>query len=257
MNVNNGTINLKTGELQPHNPADLITRVISTNYTPDATSDEWLKFLNRTFGNKKDLIAFVQRALGYSITGSQGEMAIFFCHGEGWNGKSTLLGACRLILGEYAAEVEPAAFMVDKNRGTGPNEAIASLYNVNFVTSTEIEEGQRLSTALLKRMTGGESLRCEHKFERGFNYKPRYKLWMSGNHEPEISDTTKSIKNRFKKVPFLFTISAVERVQHYEEVLASKYGEAILAWLVKGCLEWQQTGLGESVRSKRGHADIL
>ena len=245
LNCNNGTINLKTGVLQPHNPADLITRVISTNYNPDATSEEWVKFLKRTFGDKKELIAFCQRALGYSITGSQGEMAIFFCHGEGWNGKSTLLGACRLILGEYAAEVEPAAFMIDKNRGTGPNEAIASLYNVNFVTSTEIEEGQRLSTALLKRMTGGESLRCEHKFERGFNYKPRYKLWMSGNHEPEISDTTKSIKNRFKKVPFLFTISAAERVQHYDEVLAEKYSEAILAWLVKGCLEWQRTGLGE------------
>jgi putative DNA primase/helicase len=246
LNCANGTINLKTGVLQTHNPSDYITRVISTNYNPDATSEEWVKFLKRTFGNKDDLIAFAQRALGYSITGSQGEMAIFFCHGEGWNGKSTLLGACRLILEEYAAEIEPAAFMVDKNRGTGPNEAIASLYNVNFVTSTEIEEGQRLSTALLKRMTGGESLRCEHKFERGFTYKPRYKLWMSGNHEPEISDTTKSIKNRFKKVPFLFTITAAERVQHYDEVLAGKYGEAILAWLVKGCLEWQRTGLGES-----------
>jgi putative DNA primase/helicase len=250
LNCKNGTVNLQTGVLQAHNPEDYITRVISTSYNPDAISEEWTKFLKRTFGDKDDLIAFVQRALGYSITGSQGEQAIFFCHGEGWNGKSTLLGACRLILQEYAAEVEPATFMIDRNRGTGPNEAIASLYNVNFVTSTEIEEGQRLSTSLLKRMTGGESLRCERKFEHGFNFKPRYKLWMSGNHEPEISDTTRSIKNRFHKIAFLFTISALERVQHYDEILATKHGEAILAWLVKGTLEWQHVGLGESSEVK-------
>jgi len=248
LNCANGTINLKTGVLQPHNPSDYITRVISTKYNPDATSAEWVKFLKRTFGDKAELIAFCKRALGYSISGSQGEMAIFFCFGEGWNGKSTLLGAIRLILEEYATEVEPATFMIDKSGGTGPNEAIASLYNVNFVTSTEVEEGQRLSTSLLKRMTGGESLRCEHKFERGWNYKPRYKLWMCGNHQPQLSDTTKSIKNRFHQIPFLFTISPDDksRIPHYDEVLFRDHGEAILAWLVQGCLEYQKEGLGTS-----------
>ena len=250
LNCDNGTINLKTGKLQPHNPADLITRVIDTDYEPDATSDEWVKFLNRIFDNKTELIAFIQRALGYSLTGNQGEQAIFFCNGSGWNGKSTLLGVIRKILGEYAAEVEPIAFMVDKNRGAGPNEVIASLYKVNFVSSTEIEDGQRLSTSLLKRMTGGESLRCERKFEHGFNFKPQYKLWLCGNHEPEISDTTNSIWNRLKKIPFTVKISAEERVKDYDTKLVKEHGTAILAWLVKGCLEWQRVGLGESPEVK-------
>jgi putative DNA primase/helicase len=246
LNANNGTINLKTGKLQPHNPTDLITRVIDTDFVPDATSDQWVKFLNRIFDNKADLVAYIQRAMGYSITGNQGEQAIFFCHGSGWNGKSTLLGVIRKILMAYSSEVEPAAFMVDKNRGGGPNEAIASLYKVNFVSSTEIEDGQKLSTSLLKRMTGGESLRCERKFEHGFNFRPQYKLWLCGNHEPEISDTTNSIWNRLKKIPFIVKISAEERVKDYDTKLVADHGAAILAWLVRGCLEWQRIGLGES-----------
>ena len=250
LNCNNGTINLKTGKLQKHNPEDLITRVIDTEFNPDAVSDEWLKFLNRIFDNKTDLIAYIQRALGYSITGNQGEQAIFFCNGSGWNGKSTLLGVIRKILQEYSAEVEPSAFMVDKNRGGGPNEAIASLYKVNFCSSTEIEDGQKLSTSLLKRMTGGESLRCERKFEHGFNFRPQYKLWLCGNHEPEISDTTNSIWNRLKKIPFTVKISADERIKDYDTKLVKEHNAAILAWLVKGCLEWQRVGLGESPEIK-------
>ena len=263
LNCNNGTVNLKTGTLQPHNPADLITRVIDTDYDPDATSEEWVKFLNRIFDNKHELIAFIQRALGYSITGNQGEQAIFFCHGRGWNGKSTLLGAIRIILLEYAAEVEPAAFMVDKHKGSGPNEAIASLYKVNFCTSTEIEDGQKLSTSLLKRMTGGESLRCERKFEHGFNFRPQYKLWLCGNHEPEISDTTNSIWNRLKNIPFTVKISREERVKDYDVKLVEEHGKVILAWLVKGALEWQRVGLGEpseiieATQAYRDDQDVL
>jgi len=263
LNCKNGTINLKTGKLQPHNPVDLITRVIDTDFDQDATSEEWIKFLNRIFESKTELITYIQRALGYSITGNQGEQAIFFCNGSGWNGKSTLLGVIRKILVEYAAEVEPSAFMVDKARGTGPNEAIASLYKMNFVTSTEIEDGQKLSTSLLKRMTGGESLRCERKFEHGFNFKPQYKLWLCGNHEPEISDTTNSIWNRLKKIPFTVKISAEERVKDYDTKLVKDHDEAILAWLVKGCLEWQKWGLGESpevteaTQAYRDNQDVL
>ncbi len=245
LNVKNGTINLKTGELQPFNPDDFITRQIDVEFIPSAHSAEWVKFLNRIFEEKQELIAYIQRALGYSITGNQGEQAIFLCQGSGWNGKSTLLGAIRMVLGEYATEVDPAAFMVDKHRGTGPNEAIASLYKVNFCNSTEIEDGQSLATSLLKRMTGGESLRCERKFEHGFNFKPQYKLWLCGNHEPSVGDTTDSIWHRIKKIPFNTKRGAEERIKNYDSVLSSQYGSAILAWLVQGCLDWRKQGLGE------------
>ncbi|MFC1903728.1 phage/plasmid primase, P4 family [Chloroflexota bacterium] len=245
LNIKNGTIDLKTGLRKSHDPLDLITKIVPVDYDPKAHSKVWEKFLACIFTNK-DLNEFVQRSAGYSITGDQSEQAFFFCHGGGWNGKSTLLGAIRNVLGPYSYEVEPSVFMVNKNQ-SGPNEAIASLYGKRFVCSTEIEDGQRLSITLIKRMTGGEELRCERKYEHGFSFKPNYKLWLSGNHEPTISDTTNSIWNRVKKIPFTSTISSEDRIKGFADILSRDHGKAILAWLVKGCLEWQKQGLGEPV----------
>ncbi len=245
LNVNNGTINLRTGELRSHDPKDLITRIVSLDYTPNAISQVWQDFLSKIFEGNQELISYVHRALGYSITGDQGEQAFFFCHGAGWNGKSTLLGAIQDVLGPYVAEADPSAFMVSKNQSPGPNETIAELYKIHMVCSTEVEDGQRLSTTLIKRMTGGEELRCERKYEHGFNFLPQYKLWLSGNHEPVITDTTNSIWNRLKKIPFTVTIPENERIKNFRKLLSKEHGQAILAWLVNGCLEWAQHGLGE------------
>ena len=264
LNVNNGTIDLRTGELKPHDRADLITEILPTDYDTKATGAEWDTFLHRIFNDNTDLIAYIQRALGYSITGDQSEQAFFFCYGNGFNGKSTLLNACRLVLGNYATEVPPTVFMIDKSKRSGPDEAVASLKNKRLVCSTELEDGQRLSVSLVKRMTGGEPLWCEHKFERGYSFQPTHKLWLSGNHEPVITDTTNSIWYRLKKIPFTIEIPEVDRKKDYAEYLASEHNAAILTWLVRGCVEWRQTGtLGEpeavkqAVAEYRDQQDIL
>ena len=264
LNVNNGTIDLRTGVLKPHDRADLITEILLIDYDTEAASTEWDTFLHRIFNGNIDLIAYIQRALGYSITGDQSEQAFFFCHGNGFNGKSTLLNACRLVAGNYATQVPPTAFMVDKSKRGGPDEAIASLKNKRLVCSTELEDGQRLSVSLVKRMTGGEPLWCEHKFERGYNFQPTHKLWLSGNHEPVITDTTNSIWYRLKKIPFTIEIPEADRQKGYAEYLASTHSAAILAWLVRGCVEWRETGsLGEpeavkqAVAEYRDQQDIL
>ncbi len=264
LNVNNGTIDLKTGGLKPHDRADLITEILPIDYDTEAPSAEWNTFLRRIFNDNTDLIAYIKRALGYSITGDQSEQAFFFCYGSGFNGKSTLLNACRLVLSNYAHQIPPTAFMVDKNKRGGPDEAIASLKNKRLVCSTELEDGQRLSVSLVKRMTGGEPLWCEHKFERGYNFQPTHKLWLSGNHEPVITDTTNSIWYRLKKIPFTVEIPEADRQKGYAEYLAREHGAAILTWLVRGCVEWQQNGtLGEpeavkqAVAEYRDQQDIL
>lgn len=263
LNVNNGTIDLKAGILQPHNPADLITKIIPLDYQPEATSEVWQGFLNKIFEGKAALISYIQRALGCSITGDQGEQAFFFCHGVGWNGKSTLLGAVQDILGPYAAEIDPSAFMVNKNPSSGPNESIARLCKTRFVSSTELEDEQRLSVSLIKRMTGGETLRCERKYEHGYDFLPEFKLWLSGNHEPIITDTTSSVWNRLKKIPFKVSIPEGERIKGFRFILSRQHGQAILAWLVKGCLDWQCHGLGEApdileaTQAYRDSQDIL
>lgn len=242
LNVNNGTIDLRNGVLKPHKRADLITEILSIGYDPEATSTVWDTFLHRIFNDNTDLIAYIQRALGYSITGDQSEQVFFFCYGHGWNGKSTLLNACRLVLGNYAAQVPPTAFMVDKAKRGGPDEAIASLKNKRLICSTELEGGQRLAVGLVKRMTGGEPLWCEHKFERGYNFQPTHKLWLSGNHEPVITDTTNSIWYRLKKIPFTIEIPEGDRKKGYADYLASEYNAAILTWLVHGCMAWRKAG---------------
>lgn len=246
LNVQNGTIDLRTGEKKPHDPDDFITRIISMDYDPKATSEEWNFFLARIFDKDVALIDYVQRGIGYSATGNQGEQIFFFCHGAGFNGKSQFLVAIGNVLGEYASEVPPSAFMIEKNKSAaGPNEAIASLYRVRFLASTEVEEGQKLAYGLLKRMTGGEKLWCEHKYERGFNFTPEYKLWLAGNHEPRITDTTPSIWNRVKKIPFTVTIPLEERIKDYGVKLAREHGEAILAWIVQGVVHWFTSGIPE------------
>jgi putative DNA primase/helicase len=264
LNVSNGTIDLRTGVLKSHDPADLITEILPLDYNPSASSTEWDTFLSRIFNDDTKLIAYVQRALGYSISGDQSEQVFFFCYGSGFNGKSTLLNAARLVVGNYATQVPPTAFMVDKTKRGGPDEAIASLRNKRLVCSTELEDGQRLSVSLVKRMTGGEPLWCEHKFEHGYNFQPTHKLWLSGNHEPVITDTTNSIWYRLKKIPFTIDIPEADRKKGYGEYLAKEHGAAILAWLVKGCIEWRQSGtLGEpeavtkAVAEYRDQQDIL
>ncbi len=255
LNVRNGTIDLTTGELKPHDTRDMITIMIDVEYDPAAESETWNKFLNQIFDSKAELIEYLQRAMGYSITGSQEEIAFFFNHGTGFNGKTTFLGAIQDVLGPYATEIDPLAFMVDKHARTGPNEALASLYGKRLVCSTEVEDGQRLSPTLIKRMTGGEQIRCERKYEHGYNFKPTHKLWLSGNHEMTISDTTNSIWFRLKKVRYLNTISEEERITDFRHILSKEHSQAILAWLVKGSVKWRADGLCEPVEVKEAVAE--
>lgn len=263
LNVNNGTINLKTGELKPHDLNDYITFLIDIDYETNAASDLWDNFLLRIFENNTELIKYIQKSFGYAITGNQDEQSLWFFCGSGANGKTTLTGVIRDILGDYATEIDPLAFAIDKNARTGPNESIASLYNKRFAASTEIKTGMPLDVALVKRMTGGEQLRCERKFEHGFNFLPTHKLFLSGNHEPRINDTTNSIWNRLKYVRFNVSIPEEERIRGLRHTLSREHNKAILKWLVDGCLLWQNEGLAEpkevkgAVQAYRDSQDIL
>ena len=244
LNLPNGTLNLKTGLLQQHNRDDMLTRIATVEYDPGAFCPQWQSFLTRIFNGNNDLISYVQRALGYSMTGDTGERVLFFCYGTGANGKTQLLTAVRSVLGPYAGQTSPATFVVQKNQNqTGPNEAIAALHNVHLVTATETEGTQRLAVALLKQATGGEDLWHEKKWQHGFSFKPRFKLWLSGNYEPIITDNTDSIWDRLNKIPFVSRIPKQEQIRDYGLWLAREHGSAILTWLVNGCQDWLKQGL--------------
>jgi P4 family phage/plasmid primase-like protien len=247
LNCDNGTIDLRTGALNTHSQADYITAFIPVNYEPAATSELWDMFLDTIFRNSQNVRVYVQKATGYSITGSQNEQVVFFPYGPGGNGKSTFLGAIRDCIGsDYATEIEPQVFMVKKYESSGPNEGVARLYRKRLVISTEIEDGQKLSVSLIKRMSGGEKLSHEKKYESQFEYTPTHKLWLTGNHKVTITDTTLSIWRRVKFINFSETIPEEKRIKDLREQLkAPVHQRAILAWIVAGAIAWAAQGLGE------------
>ena len=247
LNCRNGTVDLRSGELRTPSKDDMITKITGVDYVPDATSDVWSKFLQSTFLGSCALIDYCQRSLGYSSTASMASMACFLPYGRGWNGKSTLLGAVGDTLGsDYATEIEPAAFMVRQHeQGGGPNESIARLYKMRFVRSTEIKDGQKLNTDIIKRATGGETLTHNRKYEHEFAFMPTFKLWLSGNHKPVITDSTDSIWLRLKQIPFeaSFRPGQQDFIPNLREVLRqAEHQQAILAWLVKGAKGWFSAG---------------
>lgn len=243
LNVKNGTLNLQTCQLRAAQPEDLLTQYIDINYSPDATAKEWLEFINTILGNRADLIDYVQRGIGYTLNGTQLERVFFFLYGLGMNGKSQLMTALRIVLGPYALEAKPEIFMEKRFSGSGPDEGQAALQGIRLLTATEVKKGQYLDTSLVKRMTGGEPIWHERKFQRGYSFYPTHTLWLSGNHEPGIKDSTDSIWDRLNKIPFEVRIDVKNEIKGYGEKLAKNYAEAILAWCVAGAIAWNERGL--------------
>jgi putative DNA primase/helicase len=242
-NCLNGTIDLKTGKLKDHQKEDLLSIIIPINYDPEAKCDLWLNFLNRVTGGKPELISYLQRAIGYSLTGEISEQCLFFLYGLGKNGKSTFVSILRKLMGPYGHKTTTDTFLT-KDRGGGVKEDLANLQGKRFVVASELEDGKRLAVVLIKEMTGGETISADRKYEHQFEFTPTHKIWLSGNHKPVITDTTYSIWRRFKLIPFTVTIPQKEQDPHLSKKLEKEL-PGILAWAVKGCLDWQKEGLGE------------
>jgi putative DNA primase/helicase len=243
-NCINGTIDLHSGKLLPHKKGDLITVLVPIEYSPDASCSLWMKFLDRVTGSNVELVNYLQRAVGYSLTGDTRSQIMFFLYGLGSNGKSTLITTIRKLTGGYGAKANTSLFMAkDKNSG-GPSEDLANLQGKRFVMASEIEDGRRLAVVLIKEMTGGEAIRADRKYEHEIEFQPVHKIWLVGNHKPVITDTTLSIWRRVKLIPFGVTIANKEIDPDLPAKLESEL-PGILAWAVRGCLEWQKYGLQE------------
>jgi len=243
-NCCNGTIDLRTGVLLPHNREDLITIMSPINYDPNAPCKLWLNFLNRVTDGSAELIEYLQRAVGYSLTGDTRAQALFFLYGLGNNGKSTFIATIRKMMAGYGATAPVDMFLLkDKNIG-GPKEDLANLQGKRFVAASEIEVGRRLAVVMIKEMTGGEAIRADRKYEHEIEFIPTHKLWISGNHKPVIADTSLAIWRRIKLIPFTVTIPDNEIDKSLPLKLEADLSN-ILAWAVEGCLAWQRDGLRE------------
>lgn len=241
LNVRNGTIDLRTGILRPHRREDLLSKITDIEYQPDADFKQWDAFLMKVLDSRPEVVRFLQRAVGYTLTGSTAAQVLFFLWGLGLNGKSLILELLRLLFGEYSQNASTDLIML-RPRGI-PND-VARLAGARLVTISETADGQRLHEPLVKDMTGGDRLTARFLHREFFDFTPQFKLWMRGNHKPRIVGTDLGIWRRINLIPFTVTISERERIP-FDELVDMLRAElpGILAWAVRGCLDWQRHGL--------------
>ena len=239
LNTESGTIDLRTGELREHRREDLITKIAPTTYRPDAAAPTWEAFLERVLPGE-DLRAFVQRAVGYSATGDTSEQCMFINHGGGANGKSTFQEAIAAALGDYAMRA-PTEMLLAKRSDGVPND-VARLKGARFVSASETEEGRRLAESRIKDLTGQDTITARFMKAEWFDFAPTHKLWLSTNHKPEIRGTDAAIWRRIRLVPWSVTIPPAEQDKKLPIALRHELA-GILAWVVRGCLQWRREGL--------------
>lgn len=239
-NVNNGTVNLKTGELQPHRREDRITNISSTLFDCDAGFELWDSFMWRITGNSEELYSYLRRVIGYLLTGLTTEQVLHFLYGLGANGKSVFCEIVRDLLGDYAIIAAPELIMARRHSGI-PND-IARLRGVRAALMNETTQGARFDEAKLKDLTGGDSLTGRFLHQEFFDFSPTHKLLIRGNHKPSISGTDEGIWRRLRLVPFKVQIPEVEQDKNLLEKLRREL-PGILRWAIEGCLEWQRDGM--------------
>ena len=240
LNTPAGLVDLHSGEMMRRTPADYVTKMTGTAPAGDSGCPMWAQFLSRIFNDNHELIAYVQRVLGYSLTGITKEQAMFFAYGTGGNGKSVLFDTVAGILGDYHTTAAIETFTASSSdRHT---TEVADLVGARLVTAMETEQGRAWAEARIKTLTGGDRVKARFMRQDNFTFEPQFKLLVAGNHQPTLRTVDEAIRRRFNLLPFTVTIPPDQR----DLELASKLrGEwpGVLRWMIDGCLAWQRNGL--------------
>ena len=252
LNVQNGYIDLKTGNLYDHDKDKFFTKISNVEYTDKIDYPLWLDFLNQIFDGDQDLINYMQRAVGYSLSGSVEEQMMFILYGNGRNGKSVFLDIITEMLGNYTINIQPQTLMVKPQSGNA-NSDIARLQGARLVTSTEPNDGMRFDEGLVKQLTGGDKVTARFLYGDEFDFFPEFKLWMATNHKPIIRGTDDGIWRRLAIIPFTVQIPEHKVDKNLKYKLRREL-TAILNWAVEGYREWQRIGLAEPevIKQQRG-----
>lgn len=241
LNVQNGTVNLRTGELGESLQENFITKCASVDYCASASHEEWDRFLYRIMDGNVEMILYLQKAVGWALTADMSEQVLFILHGAGANGKSTFINIITEILGEYAMTSSVDTFM--KKNSAGMSNDLARLRGCRFVSTSEVEAGRSLSEPLIKQVTGQDPLTARFLYGEFFEFRPSFKIFMATNHKPVLRGSDHGIWRRIRLLPFTVTIPYEERDVHLMEKLR-KEKSGILNWMIEGCLLWQRERLG-------------
>jgi putative DNA primase/helicase len=241
LNLLNGTLDLRTGQLRPHRQTDMLTRLASVVFDPDATCPGWDRFLARVLPDL-DVRRFVQRFIGYCLTGDVSEQVLAFLHGLGANGKSVLLDVLLALLGDYACRAAPD--LVLAKQGEAHPTEIADLEGRRLAVCSEIEQGRAWAESLIKRITGDTTITARRMGQDFYTFQATHKLVIAANSRPTVRGTDEGIWRRMRLVPFNLTIPPAERDRGLVARLVEQESSGILTWAVAGCLAWQREGLG-------------
>ena len=251
LNVLNGTIDLQTGKMREHRREDLITKLAPVEYDPEAKCPRFDAFLERVMDGDRERIDYLQRAVGYTLTGIIREHLLFVLWGLGRNGKSVFIEAILGMLGDYGRKAPPDLLMVKKGE-VHPTER-AVLHGARFVPVVETGEGRWLHEVTVKELTGSDTISARRMREDFWEFEPTHHLWMATNHKPTIKGTDEGIWSRISLVNFNVFIPEAERDRSLGEKLKAEWS-GILAWAVRGCLAWQRDGLQEPTAVKEATA---
>lgn len=256
LNTPTGVVDLRTGEQRVHRREGMMRRMTRAGYDPGCGAPRWVQFLLEVFGGDEALAWYVERVLGYALTGLTTERKLWICYGSGRNGKSTLLEIVGELLGDYAVTLRSDVLILDEGRPGQPTD-LSELPGARYVSTQETQEGRRLDEARVKLLTGGvDTLRARHLYKEEFSFKPQFKLFMATNAKPAIRGVDEGIWDRIRLIPFEVRFSDDPQEQAagalpLDPMLPDKLraeAPGILARLVRACLDWQAHGLQEPER---------
>jgi putative DNA primase/helicase len=246
LNCRNGTVDLRIGELRQHQPTDMLTKMCAVEFDKDADCPQFMAFLEKIMNGNQALIAYLQRVLGYAITGTVGEKAVFCFYGDGDNGKTTLLETVRYIVGDYGGLVMIESLL--KRNSSANSTAIADLaglQGLRFVITSEANQHAALAEGQLKALTGGGWIKGCKKYENPVEFPPTHKIFMDSNYRPSVTGRDHGIWSRLKVAPFDVQIREHEKIKDLMERLKVEEGPGILRWITDGCVVWREAGLME------------
>lgn len=248
--VLNGTLDLATGTLRDSMATDMNTMCAGVKYDPEAQCPGWMKHVEFVTGGDQDLARYLQRAIGYTLTGKTKEQKLFFLHGNGDNGKNVFMDVIAAMLGDYA-------IAADENFLSGGNEhptQLAGLQGKRLIYADETDEGRKIRESRIKHLTGSKTIKARYMRQDYFQFTPRFKIFVMGNHKPSITGNDDGIWRRIELVPFTQKIAEEDKVQDFDQILIEDELSGILNWAIEGLKMWHTTGLSQSRVVKKATA---